>query len=59
MILPTESLYAEALRWPGFLEQIQRKYHLTLAGPTTFTALLNALQMSFRSLAIEKRSSEV
>jgi DNA recombination protein RmuC len=59
LYLPTESLYAEVLRRPGLLEQLQREYHVTLAGPTTFTALLNALQMGFRTLAIEKRSSEV
>ena len=59
LFLPTESLYAEVLRRPGFFEQLQRDYHVTLTGPTTFMALLNALQMGFRSLAIEKRSSEV
>lgn len=59
LFLPTESLYAEILRRPGLFEQLQREYHVTLTGPTTFTALMNALQMGFRSLAIEKRSSEV
>jgi DNA recombination protein RmuC len=59
LFLPTESLYAEILRRPGFFEQLQRECHVVLSGPTTFTALLNALQMGFRSLAIEKRSSEV
>ena len=59
LFLPTESLYAEVLRRPGLFEQLQREYHITLTGPTTFTALLNALQVGFRSLAIEKRSSEV
>lgn len=59
LYLPTESLYAEILRRPGLFEQLQRDYHVTLTGPTTFTALLNAFQMGFRSLAIEKRSSEV
>ncbi len=59
LFLPTESLYAEILRRPGLFEQIQREFHVVLTGPTTFTALLNALQMGFRSLAIEKRSSEV
>lgn len=59
LFLPTESLYAEVLRRPGFFESIQREYHVTLTGPTTLIALLNALQMGFRSLAIEKRSSEV
>jgi DNA recombination protein RmuC len=59
LFLPTESLYAEVLRSPGPLEGLQRDFHVTLAGPTTFAALLNGLQMGFRSLAIEKRSSEV
>lgn len=59
LYLPTEGLYAEILRRPGLFEQLQREFHVTLTGPTTFTALLNALQMGFRSLAIEKRSSEV
>jgi DNA recombination protein RmuC len=59
LFLPTESLYAEMLRRPGFFEKLQHDYHVTLSGPTTLTALLNALQMGFRSLAIEKRSSEV
>lgn len=59
LFLPTESLYAEVLRRPGLFETIQREYHVALAGPSTLTALLNALQMGFRSLAIEKRSSEV
>jgi DNA recombination protein RmuC len=59
LFLPTESLFAEVLRRPGLFESIQRDYHVALTGPTTFTALLNALQMGFRSLAIEKRSSEV
>lgn len=59
LFLPTESLYAEILRRPGLFEQLQRESHVVLTGPTTFTALLNALQMGFRSLAIEKRSSEV
>ena len=59
LFLPTESLYAEVLRRPGLFEQLQREYHVSLAGPTTFTAVLNALQMGFRTLAIQKRSSEV
>jgi DNA recombination protein RmuC len=59
LFLPTESLFAEVLRRPGFFEQLQVEYHVTLAGPTTLTALLNALQMGFRTLAIEQRSSEV
>jgi DNA recombination protein RmuC len=59
LFLSTESLYAEVLRRPGLFESIQRDYHVTLTGPATFSALLNALQMGFRSLAIAKRSSEV
>jgi DNA recombination protein RmuC len=59
LFIPTESLYAELLRQPGLLEGLQRDFHVTLASPTTFAALLSALQMGFRTLAIEKRSSEV
>lgn len=59
LFLPTESLYAEMLRRPGLFEHLQREHHVTLAGPTTLAAMLNAFQMGFRSLAIEKRSSEV
>jgi DNA recombination protein RmuC len=59
LFLPTENLYAEVLRRPGLFEHVQREYHVTLAGPTTLAAILNALQMGFRTLAIEKRSSEV
>ena len=59
MFLPTEGLYAEAIRCPGLSDALQRDYRVTLAGPTTLTALLNSLQMGFRTLAIEKRSSEV
>lgn len=59
LFLPTEGLYAEILRRPGLFDQIQRDCHVTLTGPTTFVAYLNALQMGFRSLAIQKRSSEV
>jgi DNA recombination protein RmuC len=59
LFLPTEGLYAEVLRQCGLFEQVQRDYKVTLAGPTTLSALLNALQMGFRSLAIERRSSEV
>ncbi|MBF6569537.1 MAG: DNA recombination protein RmuC [Candidatus Binataceae bacterium] len=59
LFLPTESLYAEVLRRPGLFESLQRDYHVTLAGPTTLTAILNALQMGFQTIAIEKRSSEV
>ena len=59
MFLPIEGLYAEVLRCPGLLDCIQRDYRITIAGPTTLTALLNSLQMGFKTLAIEKRSSEV
>lgn len=59
LFLATESLYAEVLRQPGLFEQIQAKYNVTLAGPTTLAALLNSLRMGFRTLAIERRSSEV
>ena len=59
LFLPTEGLYAEVLRRPGLTDQLQRDFRVTIAGPTTLTALLNSLQMGFRTLAIEKRSSEV
>jgi DNA recombination protein RmuC len=59
LFLPTEGLYAEVIRRPGLSDLLQRDYRITLAGPTTLTALLNSLQMGFRTLAIEKRSSEV
>ncbi|MGF6968437.1 DNA recombination protein RmuC [Paraburkholderia sp. WC7.3g] len=59
LFLPTEGLYAEVLRRPGLSDLLQRDYRVTIAGPTTLTALLNSLQMGFRTLAIEKRSSEV
>lgn len=59
LFLPTEGLYAEALRRPGLSDVMQREYRVTLAGPTTLTAVLNSLQMGFRTLAIEQRSSEV
>lgn len=59
MFLPTEGLYAEVIRRPNMVEGLQRDYRVVLAGPTTLTALLNSLQMGFRTLAIEKRSSEV
>ncbi|MCL2830949.1 MAG: DNA recombination protein RmuC [Betaproteobacteria bacterium] len=59
LYLPIEGLYAEALRRPGLVESLQRDQRVTLAGPTTLAALLNSLQMGFRTLAIEKRSSEV
>jgi len=59
LFLPTEGLYAEVIRRPGLFELLQREFRITLAGPTTLSALLNSLQMGFRTLAIEKRSSEV
>ena len=59
MFLPIESLYAEVLRRPGLVEMLQREYKVVITGPTTLAALLNSLQMGFRTLAIEKRSSEV
>ncbi len=59
MYLPIEGLYAEVLRRPGLCEKLQREFRVTLSGPTTITALLNALQMGFRTLAVEKRASEV
>ncbi len=59
LYLPIESLYAEALRRPALAETLQRDFRVTLAGPTTLAAMLNSLQMGFRTLAIEKRSSEV
>jgi len=59
LFLPTEGLYAEVLRRPGLHESLQRDYRVMIAGPTTLSALLNSLQMGFRTLAIEKRSSEV
>jgi DNA recombination protein RmuC len=59
LFLPTEGLYAEILRRPGLTDVLQRDFRVTVAGPTTLTALLNSLQMGFRTLAIEQRSSEV
>ena len=59
MFLPVEGLYAEVLRRPGLCDNLQREYRIVVAGPTTLAALLNSLQMGFRTLAIEKRSSEV
>jgi DNA recombination protein RmuC len=59
MFLPTEGLFAEALRRPGLSEWLQRECRVVLTGPTTLSALLNSLQMGFRTLAIEKRSSDV
>ncbi len=59
MFLPTEGLYAEVLRQPGQVEGIQQNYRIVIAGPTTLSAILNSLRMGFRTLALEKRSSEV
>lgn len=59
LFLPIEGLYAEVLRRPGLCDQLQRDYKVVITGPTTLAALLNSLQMGFRTLAIEKRSSEV
>jgi len=59
MFLPTEGLYAEVLRRPGLAESLQRDCRVVIAGPTTLAALLNSLQMGFRTLAVEQRSSEV
>ncbi len=59
MYLPIEGLYAEVIQQPGLCELLQREYRVSLAGPTTLAALLNSLQMGFRTLAIQQRSSEV
>lgn len=59
LYLPTEGLYAEVLRRPGLADSIQREQRVVVVGPTTLSALLNSLQMGFRTLAIQKRSSEV
>jgi DNA recombination protein RmuC len=59
MFLPIESLYGEILRHPGLFENLQRTYRVTVVGPTTLSALLNSLQMGFRTLAVQRRSSEV
>jgi DNA recombination protein RmuC len=59
LYLPTEGLYAEILRRPGLVEAMQRDHRVTVAGPTTLLAMLNSLQMGFRTLAIEQRSGEV
>ena len=59
LFLPVESLYAEILREPGFAQEIQVNYKVIVTGPTTLSAILNSLQMGFRTLAIQKRSSEV
>jgi DNA recombination protein RmuC len=59
LFLPTEGLYAEVLRRAGLMEFLQREHRVVLAGPTTLLAILNSLQMGFRTLALQKRSSEV
>jgi DNA recombination protein RmuC len=59
LFVPTEGLYAEILRRPGFMETLQQEFRVIVVGPTNLVALLNSLQMGFRTLAIEKRSSEV
>jgi DNA recombination protein RmuC len=59
MFLPTEGLFAEVVRRPGLMDELQTKYRVTVAGPTTFAALLTSLQMGFRTLAIQKKGSEV
>lgn len=59
LFLPVEGLFAEVLRRPGVVDQLQREQRIVIAGPTTLVAMLNSLQMGFRTLAIEKRSSEV
>jgi DNA recombination protein RmuC len=59
LFLPIEGLYAEVIRRPGLCDALQRDYRVTVTGPTTLTAILNSLQMGFRTLAIEQRSSEV
>jgi DNA recombination protein RmuC len=59
LFLPFESLYAEVLRTPGLFESLQREHKIIITGPTTLSALLNSLQMGFRTLAIERRSGEV
>jgi len=59
MFLPTEGLYSEALRRAGLCDHLQREFRVVVTGPTTLAALLNCLQMGFRTLAVEKRSSEV
>ncbi len=59
LFLPTEGLYAEILRRPGFCDVLRRDYRVIIAGPTTVAALLNSLQMGFQTLAVQKRASEV
>jgi DNA recombination protein RmuC len=59
LYLPTEGLYAEVIRRPGLMDDLQRRCRIVVAGPTVLLAILNSLQMGFRTLAIQKRSSEV
>jgi DNA recombination protein RmuC len=59
LFLPTEGLYAEVMRRPGLADELQRACRVSIAGPSTLSAILNSLQMGFRTLALEKRSSEV
>ena len=59
LFLPVESLYAEVLRIPGLFESVRREYNVIITGPTTIQAILNSLQMGFKTLSIQKRSSEV
>jgi DNA recombination protein RmuC len=59
LFVPVEGLFAEAVSRPGLADALQRDYRVTLAGPTTLSAMLNSLQLGFRTLAIEKRSTEV
>jgi DNA recombination protein RmuC len=59
LFLPTEGLYAEVMRRPGLADDLQRMNRITIAGPSTLSAFVNSLQMGFRTLALEKRSSEV
>ena len=59
MYLPTEGLFAEVIRRPGLTSRLQSEFHVTVAGPTVLMSLLNSLQLGFRTLAIERRSSEV
>jgi DNA recombination protein RmuC len=59
MYLPTEGLYAEVAKCNGLIEQLQRDYKIIICGPTTISALLNSLQLGFKTIAIEKRSSEI
>jgi DNA recombination protein RmuC len=59
LFLPFESIYAEVIRRSGLVDQLRDEFKITVAGPTTLVAILNSLQMGFRTLALQKRSSEV